>query len=118
MNSNRQRRILANAVRLLKPGGYLAYMTCTYAIKENERVVEWLLKKNDHLAAVEVDAVADFRSSYSEVPCYRMWPFQNVGAGGFAALFRSEAEATDDGASRFSVRSLPVVWSFDEQKNW
>ena len=44
MNSNRQRRILANAVRLITPRGFLAYLTCTYLLKENERNVECLLK--------------------------------------------------------------------------
>lgn len=40
-----QRRILARAVPLLRPGGRLVYATCTLARDENERVAEWLAKR-------------------------------------------------------------------------
>ncbi|MDG1897247.1 MAG: hypothetical protein P8J37_20310, partial [Fuerstiella sp.] len=51
MNANRQRRILANSTSLVKHGGWLIYMTCTYSLKENERNVEWRLKKHWQLEA-------------------------------------------------------------------
>ncbi len=43
--AHKQKGLLLNASRLLKPGGVLVYATCTFAPEENERVVEWLLKK-------------------------------------------------------------------------
>ena len=93
MNGNRQRRILSNAVRLVAPGGYLAYMTCTYAVKENERNLAWLLKKNPQLTPVDVPLLAAWRSPYSNDPCYRLWPFDSVGAGGFTALLQVDVNA-------------------------
>jgi len=38
----RQKRILADAVRLLKPGGILLYSTCTYNEAENDDNVQWM----------------------------------------------------------------------------
>ena len=43
-----QRAILKNAVRYVKPGGYLVYSTCTVCRDENDRQVEWLLEKDAH----------------------------------------------------------------------
>jgi len=41
----RQKRILAEAIELLKPGGFLLYSTCTYNPTENIKNVEWLLSE-------------------------------------------------------------------------
>lgn len=39
-----QRDILFQAVRMLKPGGYLLYSTCTFAKAEDEDTVDWILQ--------------------------------------------------------------------------
>ncbi len=41
----KQRGLILNASRLLKPGGVLVYSTCTFAPEENEGVIDWALKK-------------------------------------------------------------------------
>jgi len=111
MNANRQRRILSNAVGLVAPGGWLAYMTCTYALKENERNLEWLLKRNPHLEAVEVPLLGEFRSVYSEEPCYRLWPFDSVGAGAFATILKS----TEDPSESRRWQLPRIVWDSAQQ---
>ena len=50
---HKQRGLLLNASRLLKPGGTLVYSTCTFAPEENEGVVNWLLKKTAGALKVE-----------------------------------------------------------------
>jgi 16S rRNA (cytosine967-C5)-methyltransferase len=40
-----QKRMLAEAVKLLKPGGVIVYSTCTTTTEENEAVVEWFLNQ-------------------------------------------------------------------------
>jgi 16S rRNA C967 or C1407 C5-methylase (RsmB/RsmF family) len=90
MNANRQRRILATSLQLVRPGGFLAYMTCTYSPKENERNVHWLLKQRTDLHACGVPALQSHQSPFSETPCYRIWPYDGVGAGGFCALLRRD----------------------------
>jgi|CXWL01.1.fsa_nt_gi 16S rRNA (cytosine1407-C5)-methyltransferase len=42
---HKQRGLLLNACRMLKPGGVLVYSTCTFAPEENEGVVDWVLRK-------------------------------------------------------------------------
>ena len=38
-----QRRLAASGFRLLKPGGYMVYSTCSLCVEQNEEVVEWLM---------------------------------------------------------------------------
>jgi NOL1/NOP2/sun family putative RNA methylase len=42
-----QKRMLAQAWQLLKPGGTLVYSTCTMAPEENEAVIDYLLRHNE-----------------------------------------------------------------------
>lgn len=51
----KQRGILRNGFRQLKPGGTLIYATCTFAPEENEGVVDWLLRKEPAAALVPVE---------------------------------------------------------------
>ncbi len=41
--SRLQKEILARAVEMVKPGGYLLYSTCTFSWEEDEGAVSWLL---------------------------------------------------------------------------
>ncbi|APB35188.1 Fmu (Sun) domain-containing protein [Gloeomargarita lithophora Alchichica-D10] len=93
-NANRQRRILANAAQLVKPGGYLAYLTCTYSPAENEENCRWLLGKFPQFQAVAVSDLAAAQSHLADFPCYRLWPQSGAGAGAFTCLLRDCTEGT------------------------
>ncbi|WP_035986166.1 RsmB/NOP family class I SAM-dependent RNA methyltransferase [Leptolyngbya sp. KIOST-1] len=105
-NARRQRRILAHATQTVAPGGYLAYMTCTFSPEENERVVAWLLRTFPQFEAVPVPALGDHASSLAPFPCYRLWPQSGLGAGGFTALLRNCGEGSE------STRSDPINLEF------
>lgn len=90
--ANRQKRILANTIDLLLPGGYLIYSTCTYAIEENEKVCTWLLKKFPELTVLPVSQLAAYRSTYVDFPCYRLFPQSGLGAGAFTILFQLQGD--------------------------
>lgn len=47
--AHKQKGLLMNASRLLKPGGHLVYSTCTFAPEENEAVIDWILRKDPSL---------------------------------------------------------------------
>jgi len=61
-NANRQKRILANSAQLVAPQGYLAYMTCTYAIAENEQVCAWFLNRFPQFVPVVVPDLVPYQS--------------------------------------------------------
>lgn len=89
-NAMRQRRILANAAGLVRPGGHLLYTTCTFSVKENEGAIEWLTEKFADFQAVEVPKLFNYRSALTELAAYRLFPFSGAGTGGFTALLRRE----------------------------
>lgn len=93
-NSGRQKRILANSAKIVAPQGYLAYMTCTYSIAENEGVVEWFLNKFPHFQAVEIPHLFPYQSHLTTLPCYRMWPQEHLGAGAFTILLKNLLETS------------------------
>ena len=89
MNSNRQKRILANAGAISRPGGYVLYTTCTFAYEENEGVLKWFMKKFPHFSPVEVSRLEKYRSNLINEPCYRLFPQLGEGAGGFTVLLQN-----------------------------
>ncbi|HLO49320.1 MAG TPA: RsmB/NOP family class I SAM-dependent RNA methyltransferase [Kamptonema sp.] len=91
-NANRQKRILANSAKIVAPQGYLAYMTCTYSLAENEQVSEWFASKFPQFVAVEIPHLAAHQSHLTNLPCYRMWPQDRLGAGAFTVLFQNQDE--------------------------
>jgi len=55
---------------MLKPGGTLIYSTCTYAVEENEGVVEWALKKHPDIKLEEIDfsKIVELKNVTNTVP--------------------------------------------------
>ncbi|MEB3336892.1 MAG: RsmB/NOP family class I SAM-dependent RNA methyltransferase [Leptolyngbyaceae bacterium] len=88
-NANRQKRILANSAQLVAPQGYLAYMTCTYSPDENEEVSQWFLERFPQFEPRAIAPLANYQSHLTDMPCYRMWPQDRLGAGAFTVLFQN-----------------------------
>ncbi|BAY31485.1 hypothetical protein NIES2107_33440 [Nostoc carneum NIES-2107] len=87
--ANRQKRIIANSARLVSPQGYLAYMTCTYSPEENEEVCEWFLQRFPQFEAIPVTNFQNYQSHLTDIPCYRLFPQDRLGAGAFTVLFKN-----------------------------
>jgi tRNA (cytosine49-C5)-methyltransferase len=67
--SHKQKGLLLNAGRLVRPGGSLVYATCTFAPEENEEVVDWFLRKTEGrftLTPIQIDGVGTY-------PCLTHW---------------------------------------------
>ena len=102
--AERQREILAEAWRVLRPGGTLIYSTCTFNPTEDEGVVEWLMSEyGEELEAVDSVETKDewgvVRSDIGAFQCFHFYPHKARGEGFFAAIARKH-----DGAVR---RSMP-----------
>ncbi len=100
----RQRRILQDAIRMVKVGGRIVYSTCTFADQENELQIQWLLQEHsdalepypdDNLSQYQTDLVAG---------CYRLWPHRSTTAGAFAARLRKTNEIQPSSSQRSSSR--------------
>lgn len=101
LNVKRQRRILAHAAECVVPGGWLAYMTCTFSEKENEGNLRWFLKQRPDFQPEPAPALEAFRSHLADFPCYRLWPQQGIGAGAFTVRLRREGAATESATPPF-----------------
>lgn len=111
MNVGRQRRIVGNASRTVRAGGHLLYATCTFSKKENEKVLEWLMRTYPAFVPVEVPKLSKFRSAYVDFPCYRLFPHQSLGAGAFVALLRRAGDPT---VAPVTEDEIPRSWRYGE----
>jgi len=58
----KQRGLILNAGRLVRPGGTLVYATCTFSVEENEEVIDWFLRKTAYNFTVEPSALKQVAS--------------------------------------------------------
>ncbi|MBR4870829.1 MAG: rRNA cytosine-C5-methylase [Alistipes sp.] len=91
----RQKEILAEAWRTLRPGGKLLYSTCTFNDREDEGVVKWLMEEyGDSLEAVERVELNDewgiVRSDIGAFQCFHFYPHRVQGEGFFVAVARKK----------------------------
>ena len=112
----RQSEILSCAARLVRPGGWLAYTTCTFAPEENEAVIERLLTSHPEFQLVAVPFHSGFGSARPEwidppathplERAVRLWPHQMEGEGHFIAVLRKDNEKgrSQPGAKTFTPR--------------
>lgn len=98
-----QREILKNAALMCRPGGTIAYSTCTFAPEENEAMIEEFLSKSD-FELLEVSKECGFdRGRYEWTKsfdkkfekCGRLWPHKVKGEGHFLALMKKSENNTD-----------------------
>jgi len=109
----RQAKILASARRMVRPGGRLAYATCTFNDVENEGVVRDFLGANGDFAPLDFDLPGVGRS---EGGMLRLWPHRLRGDGHFVALMKREGDAAPrvrregPGLSAARIDDLPGRW--------
>ena len=88
--SARQKQLLQNASRAVKPGGRLVYSTCSVETDENEEVTQAFLENNELFRPVNLELDLSLTTSSGAA---RTWPQQH-GTDGFfiAAFYRTEQE--------------------------
>lgn len=88
-----QKEILSHAVRMLRPGGYLLYSTCTFSRTEDEDVIEWLLSHAEDMELLELPLFEGACRGMNGQPVIRLFPHKVRGEGHFVALLHKKAEA-------------------------
>lgn len=91
--ATRQREILTETVKMLRPGGHLIYSTCTFAPEEDEQMIAWLLQTYPEfeLEPIEktagmVDAKPEWADGNPELnKAARLFPHLMRGEGHFIA---------------------------------
>jgi 16S rRNA C967 or C1407 C5-methylase (RsmB/RsmF family)/NOL1/NOP2/fmu family ribosome biogenesis protein len=93
-SARRQRGLLAQAARLVRPGGVLVYATCTFAPEENEQQVAAFLHANGGWRLLEIPWHAGFAPGRVDwcpggppelARTVRLWPHRLRGEGHFVA---------------------------------
>ncbi|MBQ6826129.1 MAG: NOL1/NOP2/sun family putative RNA methylase [Clostridia bacterium] len=108
--AERQKEILRNAVKALKPNGYIVYATCTFSLEENEMVIDNFLKENpdfELMPLTEKVQKATARGIKFEgceceniAFCGRAYPHKIKGEGQFVALLHNKNEQTNTPPSK------------------
>ena len=86
--SQRQQRILADAIPCLAEDGVLIYSTCSYSQAEDEAICDWLIDALQ-MESLSLKIVETF-SPVNRATGYRFYPDQVKGEGFFLACFRKK----------------------------
>jgi 16S rRNA C967 or C1407 C5-methylase (RsmB/RsmF family)/NOL1/NOP2/fmu family ribosome biogenesis protein len=90
--SQRQQRILADALPALKENGILIYSTCSYAKEEDENIMDWLVEEfgmeNLKLRTPNEWRIIETSSQKTNSKGYRFYPDKVKGEGLFLSCFR------------------------------
>jgi 16S rRNA C967 or C1407 C5-methylase (RsmB/RsmF family)/NOL1/NOP2/fmu family ribosome biogenesis protein len=110
--SQRQRRILADALPSLKEGGILVYATCSYAREENEDILDFLCSAYEmESLPVSVDpawGITETRSPEKRAEGYRFFPDKVKGEGFFIAALRQTKNFEDSHLKPSRVQMAPA----------
>lgn len=86
-----QKDLILKSYNCLKKGGVLVYSTCTFAVEENEEVIEYLLENTD-ASVIKIKEEKDFSNSLGINGAIRLYPFRFKGEGHFICLIQCNDE--------------------------
>ena len=91
----RQKEILQSADKMLKPGGYMIYSTCTFSIEENEKTIHEFLEEHKEYNVEKIEKKYGFSSGFGDIigdirlnDAARLFPHKLRGEGHFLCLLR------------------------------
>lgn len=85
-----QKEIMSEAVKMLKPGGYLMYSTCTFSMDEDEGTVRYILEKFPDMGLLSLPKFEGASGGIGLSGCLRLFPHKLKGEGHFIALMYKE----------------------------
>ena len=125
--SQRQQRILSDALPSLKKDGILIYSTCSYSKEEDEEIGNWLVEdfkmKSERLKIDQAWGIVETKSPKTGVAGYRFFPNKLRGEGFFLACFRKTNEAgvmkrKNKRAEQISKQELIIIDKWISKKGY
>lgn len=134
--SNIQKSIILQAARMLRPGGMMLYSTCTFDSRENEQVIEHLIKEYPEFRVVPMKEYEGFACGMPEFTdskreeianTVRIFPHKMKGEGHYLALLQKgePAKNLSCATSRKGKKKLPedleqflsdISWELDSAR--
>ena len=90
-----QRDIAVQAVRMLKPGGYLMYSTCTFSMEEDEDIINYILEEFPSMCLLSLPLFEGAADGIGLSGCLRLFPHKLKGEGHFIALLYKHPESPE-----------------------
>ncbi len=118
--SQLQREIVESAWKVLRPGGFLIYSTCTFNREENEDNIRWMEEELDATPwSIQINSEWGIQGSMTEDysgPCYRFLPGFTRGEGLFMAVLRKEPSQKGERLDCHKQIKKPTKFSKEEQE--
>ncbi len=115
--SQRQQRILADALPSLKENGILIYSTCSYSPAEDEAICDWLMDEMEMeslpIKTVDEWGIVESSSPIHQAAGYRFYPDQVRGEGFFLACFRKKTSGI---TTKWKFKTLQLTSKAQEQQ--
>lgn len=84
-----QKNIMQSSLKMLKPGGYIVYSTCTFSKEEDEEIIQYALSLDDCLEVIPLPYVDGFvQNAYGT----KLFPHRIHGEGHFVSLLRKKGD--------------------------
>ena len=123
--AKRQREIIENASKCLKPGGYIVYATCTFSLEENEMLIDSFLSDHPEFEIIPVNSRVEENTEdgilFEGCKCSnlkfarRFYPHKNKGEGQFMAVLHNRESAFLGGKKKGATgkeKVPPIVYDF------
>ena len=107
-----QCQILESAWKMLKPGGKLVYSTCTFAVMEDEEMIQWFINRYPDMRICPVERKEGFSEGRPDLveggdvslkECVRIFPHRTKGEGHFAVLLEKKKDIKDSQAATTEI---------------
>ncbi|MFR1833119.1 MAG: RsmF rRNA methyltransferase first C-terminal domain-containing protein [Lachnospiraceae bacterium] len=85
-----QKQIVKEAVKMLKPGGYLMYSTCTFSLNEDEGIIKYILEEFPDMSLLSLPTFEGASRGIGLTGCLRLFPHKLKGEGHFIALMHKQ----------------------------
>lgn len=107
----RQKHLLEEAVRLLKPGGRIVYSTCTFSPDENEALIKRFIHEHADFDVVQPLMSPGFDEKSTGGIGFKLWPHRIRGEGHYVVVLQHRGPSPEK--IRFTHRMknpMPPAW--------